>query len=198
MTPTLSLTQSFCASLCIYAVSTGHAFLSLLYLFMLSAFLYASVHPYSVHCALALPTLLSCLTVSCFSGYSSSPPFLSCSCCVCLCALCVFSLTPSPNIPYLFFSVSGCILELKKGDSVLLSVQKKKVRFFQSVFVQGKKLEMNYFSIFYLINVKSNVYQYFLNILIILADFILVFTIVIIYGEKQVKSSILEPKEYIS
>lgn len=197
MTPTLSLTQSFCASLCIYAVSTGHAFLSLLYLFMLSAFLYASVHPHSVHCSLPLPTLLSCLTVSCFSGYSS-PPFLSCSCCACLCAciLCVFSLTPSLNIPYLFFSIFGSILELKKGDSVLLSVQKKGQVF--SVFVQGKKLEMNYFSIFFLINVKSNVYPYFLHIVIILADFILVFTIMVIYREKQVKSSILEPKEYIS
>lgn len=168
MTPTLSLTQSFCASLCIYAVSTGHAFLSLLYLFMLSAFLYASVHPHSAllsspshptvlsHCVLFFWLLLSSLSLM----------FLLC---LPLCSLC-FSLTPSLNIPYLFFSIFGSILELKKGDSVLLSVQKKGQVF--SVFVQGKKLEMNYFSIFFLINVKSNVYPYFLHILIILADFI--------------------------
>lgn len=38
--------------------------------------------------------------------------------------LCVFFLIPSPNIPYLF-SVPSCILELKKGNSLLLSGGKK-------------------------------------------------------------------------
>lgn len=88
--------------------------------------------------ALPLTTMLSLVSLSllCVSllfWFSSALSFMFLLCLSLVC-VCVYS----PSLPHLFFSVSGSVFGLKKGDSLLLSVSKKENYSF-SVSFNGEK-----------------------------------------------------------